>query len=114
MADERHEYEALRVLVDPGTGRTAYMPGQGVHGQVVADWGLAVGDEGDDEAQVRSLRPAEMARPAGNASRDEWLRYRQGQPDADADALDEMGRDALRDMDDQPGESRTATPESED
>jgi hypothetical protein len=115
--DERHEYETLTVIVDPGTGRPAYNPGQGIHAQVVADWGLVIGDEGDEGAQVRSLRPAEMARPAGNAGRDEWLRYRQSQPGVDQEALDEMGRDALRDMDkdqEPPAETGTATPDSED
>ncbi len=100
MVDERHEYEALIPINDPGTGRAAYLPGHGVHAQVVEDWGLVVGEHGDEQAQVVSLRPQQMARPGANASRDEWFRYRSGQPGADRAALEDMGRNALRDMDD--------------
>ncbi len=99
MVDERHEYEALIPINDPGTGRAAYLPGHGVHAQVVEDWGLVVGEHGDEQAQVVSLRPREMAAPSANASREEWFRYRAGQPGADRAALEDMGRNALRDMD---------------
>lgn len=102
MADERHEYEVLVNIDEPGMDRVAYRPGQPIHAQVVQDWGLTVGEAGDDEAQVMSLRPRELARPASNASRDEWFAYRASQPGADRAALDDMGRNALRDMDRDP------------
>lgn len=99
MADERHEYEALIPIDDPVMSRTAYLPGQPVHAQVVEDWGLKVGQAGDEGAQVLSLRPQQMARPAANASQQDWLRYRAGQPGANVAELELLGRNALRDMD---------------
>jgi len=92
VVDDRHEYEALVGITDPvNPGRFAYTPGQGVHAQVVADWGLTVGEH------VMALRPDEMAEPAGNASRDEWARYRLARQELDAETVDGMGRDQLRD-----------------
>lgn len=99
MADERPEYEALTPIDDPAHHRPAYLPGQPIHAQVVEDWGLRIGAADDPEAQVLSLRPQEMARPASNASQQEWLRYRAGQPGANVAELELLGRNQLRDMD---------------
>lgn len=99
MADERPEYEVLIPIDDPAFARPAYLPGQPITAQVVEDWGLRIGGADDEQAQVMSLRPQEQARPAANASQQEWLRYRAGQPGADVAELELLGRNALRDMD---------------
>lgn len=99
MADERAEYEVLTPIDDPAHHRPAYLPGQPIHAQVVEDWGLRIGTADDPEAQVLSLRPQEMARPASNASQQEWLRYRAGKPGANVAELELLGRNQLRDMD---------------
>lgn len=113
MADERHEYEALVDIDDPAMNRVAYRPGMPIHAQVVQDWGLRVGTGDGDDAQVVSLRPAEMARPAANASQQDWLRYRAGQPGANVAELELLGRNALRDLDEPEREQAEAEPAAE-
>lgn len=91
MAGERPEYRVLRPIPDPANvGRTAYLPGEGIHLQVVEDWGLAVGED------VEPARRDSIPRPAGNASRADWARYAliQGLSQEEVDGLT---RDQLRD-----------------
>jgi hypothetical protein len=92
VANERWDYVTLRPINDPEYGRMAYDEGAGIMAQVVADWGLTVGED------VKPARPDVVARPAGNAARSQWAAYRLGQG-ADPEQVDGMTRDELRDMD---------------
>lgn len=110
MAGERPDYRALQVIPDRNNpSRSAYQPGEDLHAQVVQDWGLVIG------VDVEALRPEQMARPAGNAKRDEWATYALAQG-LSVEKVDGMGRDELRayfaddevDTDQQPDESGVA------
>lgn len=90
MANERPDYRALRSIPDPtNAGHTAYLEGEGLHEQVVRDWGLRIGED------VAALRPEQMAKPAGNAKRGEWAAYALAQG-RDQDHVDGLSRDQLR------------------
>jgi hypothetical protein len=90
MAGERPDYRALQAIPDRNNPtRSAYQTGEYLHAQVVQDWGLIVG------VDVEALRPEQMAKPAGNARRDEWATYALGQG-LSAEEVDGMGRDELR------------------
>lgn len=107
MVNERPEFLVQRNIADPlNPGRTAYQPGEQIHGQVVDDWHLQIGADGD----VVALRPASLERPSGNADREAWARFRLAQGVA-ADEVDAAGRNQLRDMDDPapPDEQAIAT-----
>lgn len=93
MANERPEYRVLRSIPDPNNpSRSAYREGELIHAQVVRDWGLQIGADGD----VVALRPEQMARPAGNAKRADWVAYALAQDPDDAERIDGMSRDELR------------------
>ena len=49
------------------------------------------------EQEAAELDPTITPRPAGNASREEWLAYASRQPGADAEAIAALSRDELRD-----------------
>jgi hypothetical protein len=105
MAGERPEYRVLRPIPDPtNMGRTAYLPGEGIYAQVVDDWHLV---EGED---VESARPNAFERPAGNASRDAWARYRLSEGRLTQQEVDGMGRDELRDFDTETADSAADQP----
>ena len=90
MAGERPEYRVLRAIPDRNNAsRSAYLEGEYMHAQVVADWDLQIG------VDVASVRPESMARPAGNASRAEWATYALAQG-RDQEYVDGLSRDQLR------------------
>jgi hypothetical protein len=91
MAGERPEYRVVRAIPDPvNAGHTAYLPGEGIHLQVVEDWGLVVGED------VEPARRDSIPRPAGNASRTDWAKYALIQA-LDPEEVDSLTRDELRD-----------------
>jgi len=83
----------------------AHFPVQGeeVEGEIVAEEAAVEEieeasteeDAGEEEASEEA-----SSEPAGNASRDEWYEYRLSQGHSE-ESLAELGRDALRDLDDQ-------------
>lgn len=90
MAGERFDYKTVRDIADPTFGRVAYRKGEGIMAQVVADWGLSVGED------VIPARPDVAPQPGRNAKRAEWAAYRLAQG-MDPDKVDGMSRDELRD-----------------
>jgi hypothetical protein len=50
------------------------------------------------EQAAAELDPTITPRPAGNASREEWLAYAEAQPNADSEHLATLTRDDLRDL----------------
>lgn len=93
------EYVAQHRINAPGTYAAAYMRGDGVSAQVVADWGLAVPDDVQPADGYRPPRPAE-----DSTDRASWEAYVVGQgstlDDARAASLDELR--AMHDPDPEP------------
>lgn len=107
MVNERPEFRVQRTIPDPlNPTRSAYREGELIQAQVVYDWELQIGTDGD----VVALRPASLERPSGNADRDAWANYRlaQGVP---PDEVDAAGRNQLRDMEDPPPPDEQAAAE---
>jgi hypothetical protein len=88
MANERYDFVALRTVEYP-KGQPAYLEGQGLSAQVVADLGLVVGED------VDPARPDVIGEPAGNAPRADWAAYAIGQG-LSRDEVDDLTRDELR------------------
>lgn len=72
--------------------------------QVVKDpapWveqGWVLLDDAEAEQAAITADPTRPVRPAGNASRDEWLGYALAQPNADEAFFADKTRDEIRDM----------------
>lgn len=71
---------------------------------VVADpdpWveqGWVLLSDADAEQMQHDQDPSIPVRPAGNASREEWLAYANAQPNADVGFLSTLNRDEIRDL----------------
>lgn len=50
------------------------------------------------EKEAAEVDPLLVARPAGNATKDEWLTYALQQPNADEEFLSGLTRDEIRDL----------------
>lgn len=90
------------VLVrDPATAEIVWFgPSSGDVPEWVAEQAPGAHLWADEEPEAEDAPPAgggPEERPAGNASRDEWIKYAQANGYA-VDALDGLGRDQIRDL----------------
>lgn len=59
-------------------------------------WILLSDKDAADDAHEKD--PQVPVRPAGNASREDWLAYASAQPNADIEFLETLNRDEIRDL----------------